>query len=163
MTKFSCALVAVTDLEASKKFYAEVMRQEILLDLGWNVVYKYGFAIQYNFDQICMVDKASMSYGGNNCELYFEEADFDGLVKHLAQFQLEYVHPVVTHPWHQRCISIYDPDHHIIEIGESMSAIAKRYAAEGNTPEQIAEIIQHPLPVVESFLKCDEDAFGPII
>lgn len=32
--RFSCPLIAVSDLEASKKFHQEVLGQKITLDLG---------------------------------------------------------------------------------------------------------------------------------
>lgn len=44
---------------------------------------------------------------------------------------------------------IYDPDYHIIEIGESMAVIAKRYLNDGYSVEETAEIIQHPVEFVE--------------
>ena len=47
---------------------------------------------------------------------------------------------------------IYDPDHHIIEIGESMAVIARRYLANGYSVEETAKIIQHPVEFVKS---CD--------
>lgn len=36
---------------------------------------------------------------------------------------IEYVNPLMTHSWGQRVIRIYDPDHHVIEIGESMEYV----------------------------------------
>ena len=38
----------------------------------------------------------------------------------------------MTHEWKQRVVRIYDPDFHIIEIGESMAVIARRYLAKGH-------------------------------
>jgi hypothetical protein len=36
--------------------------------------------------------------------------------------QVEYVHPLREQPWRQRVVRFYDPDHHIIEVGESFLA-----------------------------------------
>lgn len=47
----------------------------------------------------------------------------------------------------------YDCDYHIIEIGESMKVIAKRYLAQGMSVEETAKIIQHP---VECVMMCGE-------
>ena len=71
--KFTCPLIAVSDLERSKKFYAEVLGQSIALDLGWNVFYGGGFAIQYNFAELISIDKDSVVTKSHNFELYFEE------------------------------------------------------------------------------------------
>ena len=40
-----------------------------------------------------------------------------------CSFDIEYVNPLMTHSWGQRVIRIYDPDHHVIEIGESMEYV----------------------------------------
>lgn len=35
-------------------------------------------------------------------------------------YPIEYVNPLMQHDWGQRVIRIYDPDRHVIEIGESI-------------------------------------------
>jgi len=47
--EFKLALLAVKDVEVSKKFYTELFEQKVTLDLGWNVTFSGGFAIQQNF------------------------------------------------------------------------------------------------------------------
>ena len=149
--KFTCALIAVSNLEQSKKFYEEVLGQKIALDLGWNVVFSGGFALQLHFDKIISIDKDSMVQKSHNFELYFEEDDFDGFLCHLKKFDnILYVHPPKKHDWQQRVVRLYDPDLHIIEIGESMAVIARRYLNEGYSAEETAKIIQHPVEFVRS-------------
>ncbi len=76
--------------------------------------------------------KKSVVYGGNDAELYFEENDIDGFQKKLdaCSFDIEYVNRRMTHSWGQQAIRIYDPDYHIIEIGESMDFVRRRREAE---------------------------------
>jgi len=148
--KFVCPLIAVSDLEASKRFYTEILGQEIAMDLGWNISFSGGFAIQLNFDKLLELDPDSVIKRSHNFELYFEEDDFDALLKRLEKGKdIEYVHPPKKHDWQQRVVRIYDPDKHIIEIGESMAVIARRYLAEGNSIEDTAHIIQHPVEFVQ--------------
>lgn len=40
----------------------------------------------------------------------------------------------------------------MIEIGESMEVIAKRYLSQGLSAEEVAEIIQHPVEFVQQCL-----------
>jgi len=47
--EFKLALLAVKDVEVSKQFYTELFEQKVALDLGWNVTFSGGFAIQQNF------------------------------------------------------------------------------------------------------------------
>ena len=149
--KFVCPLIAVSDLETSKSFYKEILGQEVTLDLGWNVSFSGGFAIQLNFDKLLGLDPDSVVRKSHNFELYFEEDDFDAFLKKLEQRDdIEYVHPCKKYDWQQRVVRIYDPDKHIIEIGEAMAAIAKQYLAEGKTVEETAQIIHHPVAFVQA-------------
>ena len=88
--------------------------------------------------------------GQYNMELYFEVDDFEGFIQKLNTYKsIEYVHKPKKHEWQQRVVRIYDPDHHMIEIGESMAEIARRYLSDGFSIEETAKIIQHPVEFVE--------------
>ncbi|NLB52441.1 MAG: hypothetical protein GX808_05830 [Syntrophomonadaceae bacterium] len=88
--------------------------------------------------------------GQYNMELYFEVDDFEGFIQKLNTYKsIEYVHKPKKHEWQQRVVRIYDPDHHMIEIGESMAVIARRYLSDGFSIEETAKIIQHPVEFVE--------------
>ena len=151
--KFACPLLAISNLDVSKKFYEEVLGQKITLDLGWNVAFSGGFAIQLNFADLISIDKEAVLNRSHNFELVFEEDDLDAFIEHLKKFDnIEYVHLPKKYDWQQRVVRIYDPDKHIIEIGESMAAIAKRYLDKGLSIEEVAKIIQHPVEFVKSCL-----------
>lgn len=148
--EFHLALLAVKDVERSKLFYKELFDQEVVVDFGKNVTFSGGFAIQEDFGWLTDLPESSIVQKSNNMELYFEVDDFDNFITKLNTFQeIEYVHPPKTHDWKQRVVRIYDPDYHIMEIGESMAIIAKRYLAEGHTVEETAAIIQHPIEFVQ--------------
>ncbi|WMI82721.1 glyoxalase/bleomycin resistance/dioxygenase family protein [Anaerotignum sp. MB30-C6] len=152
--KFQLALLAVKDVEVSKKFYKELFLQEVVLDLGKNVTFSGGFAIQEDFAWLANVEKDSVLKKSNNMELYFEVEDFDAFLQKLDRFEnINYVHPPKKYEWQQRVVRIYDPDHHMIEIGESMAVIARRYFAEGYSVEEVAKMIQHPTAFVEMCLQ----------
>jgi catechol 2,3-dioxygenase-like lactoylglutathione lyase family enzyme len=147
--KFVCPLIAVSNLDVSKRFYQEVLNQKVMLDLGWNVWFSGGFAIQLNFPDIVGIDEASVKSKSHNFELYFEEADFDGFFEKLKILSnIEYVHLPKKHDWQQRVVRFYDPDKHIIEVGESMAVVAKRFLDQGVSVEETAKIIQHPVEFV---------------
>jgi catechol 2,3-dioxygenase-like lactoylglutathione lyase family enzyme len=148
--KFVCPLIAVSNLEGSKKFYKEVLNQTVAVDLGWNVWFSGGFAIQLNFPDIIGIDKATVKSKSHNFELYFEEDNFDGFIEKLKTFpDIQYVHPPKKHEWQQRVVRFYDPDKHIIEVGESMAVVAKRFLDHGCSVEETAKIIQHPIEFVK--------------
>lgn len=115
------------DVEISKKFYKQIFDQEVVLDLGKNVTFSGGFAIQQDFAWLTDIDPASVNKKSHNMELYFEVDDFDEFLLLLEKHkEVQFVHPPKKHEWQQRVIRIYDPDFHMIEIGESMEVIAKR-------------------------------------
>lgn len=151
--RYTCSLIAVSDLEVSRRFYEEVLGQKVVLDLGWNLMFDGGFAIQLNFADILSIGKETVKKKSHNFELYFEEDDFDAFINRLKKIEnIEYVHQPKKHDWQQRVVRIYDPDKHIIEIGESMVVIARRYLSQGLSVEETAKIIQHPVEFVESLI-----------
>lgn len=151
--KFQLALLAVKSVAISKKFYGELFNQTVALDLGRNVTFSGGFAIQEDFDWLTNIPTESVLQKSHNMELYFEVEDFDGFIQKLESYpNIVYVHEPKMHEWKQRVVRIYDPDYHMIEIGESMAVIAKRYISQGHSIEETAEIIQHPVDFVKACL-----------
>ena len=149
---FKLALLAVKDVNVSKKFYKELLNQEVVLDLGRNITFSGGFAIQEDFAWLVDLPVNSVIEKSNNMELYFEVDDFDEFLQKMKDYRnIEYVHQPKKHEWQQRVVRIYDPDHHIIEIGEAMAVIAKRYLSEGYSVEETSKIIQHPIEFVEMY------------
>lgn len=147
--KFQLPLLAVQDIEVSKKFYKQLFEQEVVLDLGKNVTFSGGFAIQEDFAWLTEIDPNSVVRNSHNMELYFEVDDFDAFLGLLEKHrEVKLVHPPKKHEWQQRVVRIYDPDFHMIEIGESMEVIAKRYLSQGLSVEEVSGIIQHPVEFV---------------
>lgn len=148
--KYQCTLLAVKDVEQSKKFYGEIFEQEVVMDFGTNVTFSGGFAIQQGFAELVEIPEDSVMNKSNNMELYFEVEDYDAfLTKLQTRTDIEYVHPSRLHPWHQRAIRIYDPDFHIIEIGESMETVVTRLLKEGHSVEETSKMTMYPIPFVE--------------
>lgn len=139
--KYICTLIAVNDMELSKKFYREVLDQEVVTDLGANVTMTGGFSLQTteSWGRFIHKNTDDILFGNNDAELYFEEDDMDSFLKKLNEFQIEYVHPVKEHSWGQRVVRFYDPDRHVIEVGENMSIVARKFMDDGMTVEETAE------------------------
>ena len=72
MIKFRMPLLAVRDVEISKKFYHDLFDQEVVLDLGGNVTFSGGFSVQQDFDRLTGVPKSTILHQSHNMELYFE-------------------------------------------------------------------------------------------
>lgn len=134
-------LLAVKDLDASKQFYADVLGLEVILDFGANVTLTGGFALQTieTWANFLHKNESDIILGNHAVELYFEEDDIDAFVLKLHSFpHIEYLHPVIEHPWGQRVVRFYDLDKHIIEVGENMIIVVKRFINSGLSIEETA-------------------------
>lgn len=94
-----------------------------------------------------------LSFGGHDAELYFEEDEFDQWLERAEAFDLTYLHPVREHAWGQRVVRFYDPDRHVIEVGENMDAVCQRFLDSGMPPEQVAERMDVPMKFVKRCLR----------
>lgn len=70
-----------------------------------------------------------------------------------SEYVIEYIHPTMEHSWRQRVVRFYDPDKHIIEFGENMKVVCRRFLDSGMTPEQTAKRMDVPLKFVDSCMR----------
>lgn len=154
--KYCCPLIAVQDGGVTRAFYETVLRQRVALDLGTNVSFGEPpviLAIQQDYAGLVGEKGFGIAYGGGDHELVFEEEAFDAFLEHLGQFDdIRYLHAAKEYPWGQRVVRFYDPDMHIIEVGESMESVFRRFHAQGMSAEAVAERTQHPLEFVRQYL-----------
>lgn len=152
--RFKCPLIVVNDIVKSRKFYEDVLDQKLVLDFGANITFDGDFSLQSKSTWADFIDKTENDVisKSNSFELYFEEEQFDGFVERLKSHTIQYVHDVKDFPWGQRVIRFYDPDMHIIEVGESMVSVVRRFLTEGLSVEEAAERTQHPIEFVKSCL-----------
>lgn len=128
----------------------------MILDFGENITFEGEFALQSKSSWMNFIhkDEKDIISKSNNFELYFEEENFAEFMSRIKSFEkIEYVHDVVEYPWGQKVIRFYDPDKHIIEIGESMKAVIKRFLSEGLSVEETAQRSQHPIEFVKSCIE----------
>lgn len=149
MVKFVCPLIVVTDINRSKIFYTELLEQTIKFDFGKNVVFNGDFAIHdlNHFKEL--IENREVIKQSNNFELYFENDNVDSIAMRLKNDKVEFIHELKTQPWQQRVIRFYDPDMHIIEIGESMENVCRRLYTNSIDCKKIAELTSLPLEFVE--------------
>lgn len=148
-------LIVVRDMELSKKFYKELMGLRVIMDLGANVELTGGLSLQTQETWCDFIHKSvkDVCFGGNCSELYFECDDFDGFIAILSDYKVEYVHLPQEHAWGQRVVRFYDPDKHIIEVGEDMTSVVARYVAEGMNDEELAKRMDVPMKFIQFYKK----------
>ena len=137
--KHVCTLISVADINASRKFYEDLFGLEVFQDYGRNIAFTCGLALQQDFDWLVDLPKEKVLKKSNNAEIVFEEQDFDGFLNKLKEYpNIEYLGEVIEHSWGQRVIRFYDLDGHIIEVGEDMKMVIKRFLDSGMTMEEVS-------------------------
>jgi len=137
--KHVCMLISVADINAARKFYEDLFGIEVFQDYGRNIAFTCGLALQQDFDWLVDLSKEKVLKKSNNAEIVFEEQDFDGFLNKLREYpDIEYLGEVIEHSWGQRVIRFYDLDGHIIEVGEDMKMVIKRFLDSGMTMEEVS-------------------------
>lgn len=137
--KYVCTVISVADISAARKFYEDLFGLEVYQDYGKNIAFTCGLALQQDFDWLVNIPKEKVLKKSNNAEVVFEEQDFDGFLNKLKEYpEIEYLGEVIEHSWGQRVIRFYDLDEHLIEVGEDMQMVVKRFLASGMTMEEVS-------------------------
>jgi catechol 2,3-dioxygenase-like lactoylglutathione lyase family enzyme len=157
--KYESAVIMVKDVGVSRQFYEEVLGQEVDLDFGPNVSFAGGrFAIwQVDHAHEIVLGEPSSEVGQGEMEIYFETDDLDGAMQRLANAGVELVHPLREQPWGQRVVRLYDPDRHMVEVGEPMSVVVMRFLDQGMSAEQTAELTGMPVEVVQQIANVNDE------
>ncbi len=152
--KFMGPMLVVRDMERAKNFYQQVLGCEILADFGANVTMSGGFSLQEAGYWLGMIHKgeADLAFGGHDAELYFETEELDDFAKRLAELSPALVHPMEEAPWGQRALRFYDPDKHMVEVAETLAAVAGRFMQSGMSAEETAKRMDIPLEYLQSLL-----------
>jgi len=153
--RYGSTLLTVKDMDRSVRFYCNVLGLRVVHDFGSNVTLTGGISLQTEDSWMFMIGQEHLGYGGNDAELYFEETDFDGFIERLDGMDIRYVHRTIEHRWGQRVVRIYDPDKHIIEIGEDLRSVCRRFLGRGMNSHQIAERMDVPVEFIRSCLARD--------
>jgi hypothetical protein len=98
-----------------------------------------------------LINKNDVSFYHNAVELYFEEDDFDGFTGKLDG--VKFIHPPVEHTWGQRAVRFYDPDGHIIEVGENLLVVIRRFIDSGMTVAETAVRMDVPVEYINNTLE----------
>lgn len=147
-------LIAVKNIEESKKFYHDILDMNVIGDFGANVQLDGGLFLQTLDTWSDFINNKEVYLKNNAGELYFEVSDIDEFYKKLQAANIEYVHELLEHNWGQRVVRFYDPNHHIIEVAEDISMVVKRFFHSGMTVEQVADRMDVPVDYVKECLKC---------
>ncbi|MEA4911729.1 MAG: VOC family protein [Oscillospiraceae bacterium] len=149
---YAGTLIVVRDPAQSARWYAELLELQTIADYGANIALSGGLSLQSAESWKALIGAQTLSLPDNAAELYFEEEDLDVFLARLEAHDVRQVHPPRTQRWGQRVLRFYDPDGHIIEVGEPLRIVVARFYGDGMCAEQIAQRMEVPLDFVRACL-----------
>lgn len=141
-------MLVTRDIGASRDFYTGVIGAEVELDIGGHVIFKEGFSLlcESDWKAFAGVRDGDLSYRHNTGQLVFEVDDIAAFLRRLeGAAAIRLLHPVKEHPWGRWAVRLYDPDGHVVEVGESMKVVVTRFLKQGLSPEEAAAKSEFPL------------------
>ena len=122
---FINTIVFVKDIERSKTFYANVLKQKIMQDFGALVLFENHFAlhqVQSIYQAVFKqgADDVPLDQGKRNLLIYFESQQLDDMYVFVCEAVAQLIHGIELQAWRQKLFRFFDPDGHIVEIGESL-------------------------------------------
>ena len=101
------------------------MGLSIISDVGVFILFENHFSIHQARELEATVFSESTAnseelQGKRNLLLYFESQELEDMFQELEN-KVEIIHPIVKQAWGQKVFRFYDPDGHIIEIGEPLA------------------------------------------
>lgn len=122
-TVFVNTIVFVKDLERAKAFYSELLDQKILDDFGTITFFENHLVLHQAKSIIKTVFKkqsfkAALRQGRRNVLIYFETKELEGMYERIKQAGVPIIHGIEQQAWGQKVFRFFDPDRHIVEIGE---------------------------------------------
>ncbi len=123
--KFINTIVFVKDIGISKAFYIETLGLQVIGDYGAFVLFENHLAIHQARELAITVWKENapsgtdQPQGRQNVLIYFETNELEAAFARLKD-QVKLIHPIQRQAWGQLVFRFYDPDGHVIEIGEPL-------------------------------------------
>jgi predicted enzyme related to lactoylglutathione lyase len=156
MLRFVGQLLVVEEIARSRQFYEGCLGQKVRIDFGVNVEFEGGFSIHQKTHFQGLFGEGQhfpIVQKSNSGELVFDSEEIEAVQERLKRAGAEFIHEVKEMEWGQRVMRLYDPDGHILEIGETMEASVVRLHQQGLSVEPIQHRTGMPTEFVEKALR----------
>ena len=151
--KFDSTVIFVRDIEKSKNFYLQYLGFSIEHDFGKNIIFSEGLTIWEIQPDHLINKQLKTDNDSNRFELYFEDNDIDKICNALEDAGISFLHKLHEEPWGQRTIRFFDPDNHLIEIGEPLPVFVRNMSNRGMTVSEISAKSGIPVKTVEELIE----------
>ena len=150
--KFYSPVVFVKDIGEAKKFYAEVLGQETEHDFGANIIFKSRLSLWQISEKHEIAGIAGKPENGSTFELYFETDNIEESSGKVKATGVKFLHDIKTEPWGQMTFRFFDPDGHLVEIGEAFNVFLQRIYSETKSIEETSRKTGVPVATVSEIV-----------
>jgi len=119
--RFRNAIALVRDIKISKTFFADTLGIPIVQDTESYVLFEGHFAIHSAelFYEYIEKPYDGEKMGRDNLDLYFTTSNLAAMQEKLTRAGVTFIHGIRKCAWGESVLRIYDPDGHIVEIGDA--------------------------------------------
>lgn len=119
--KFHTAIIFTGNIEASKAFYNGLLCLAVLQDAGTFVLLEGNLGLHKTEAFYEYMDKQynGEAMGRDNLDLYFTTDELEAAEQRLKSAGVKFIHGIRKCPWGESVLRVYDPDGHIVEIGDA--------------------------------------------
>ena len=156
MLKFVSPLIVVEEMARARSYYEHLLGQKVKFDFGPNVTFHGDFALHLKSHFQSLLGEGAqypVTKQANWGELYFETDKLEPIHQRLNEAGIEFIHAICEQPRGQRVMRLYDPDGHIVEIGETMEAVVWRFHRQGFSIDRIMVKSAMPREFVEQVIR----------
>lgn len=156
MIQFHSNVLFVRDIERSRNFYEDLLECELSENMGTNVSYTCGISLwQIAGEHVIPQSLGVESVFGksNRQELYFESDSPYEIEERLLATDVVFLHRLHEESWGQQTIRFFDPDGHLIEVGEPLAVFLQRFYDKGMSIEQIEQKTTVPARDIRKILE----------
>lgn len=149
---YHSAVLFVQDIAAAKAFYLNVLDQQIEADFGRCVILGCGLSL-WQVPAGHAVSPAEKQDGSSRFEICFEtEGCMKAVLKRLKASGVSFLHEIKEESWGQQTVRFYDPDGHLVELGENLQTFVRRLYQESGSAEAVAKRTSVPLEMVREII-----------
>lgn len=121
--RFRHSIALVKSIEESKRFYRDIIGLKVIREFDTFILFQDEFAIHAADLFYTYLNKPyhGEKMGHDNVDFYFTTSDLEGMQKKLKEEKVAFIHEIYKHAWGEKVIRVYDPDGHILEIGDALA------------------------------------------
>ena len=150
--RFHSTVLFVNDIERTKDFYTRVLGFSIEHDFGKNVILNQGITIWEITQEHPIARRLQTRNESNRFELYFENEFIEDSYNQIKMEGVHFFHDLHEEPWGQQTFRFFDPDGHLIEVGEPLATFVTNMSKKGLTIEKINQKSGVPIETIKMIL-----------